>query len=80
MIAGGHAIMLSGIEFRLLRCFMLHAGQVLSKTRLSEHIYDDDAEHDSNVIEVHVNRLRNKLGADRITTRRGQGYVFGAAS
>ena len=74
----GHTIALSGIEFRLLRCFMLHAGQVLSKTSLSEHIYEDDAERDSNVIEVHVNRLRNNLGADRIATRRGQGYVFGA--
>ena len=72
----GDTIALSGIEFRLLRYFMLHPRQVLSKTHLSEHIYDDNAEHDSNVIEVYVNHLRNKVGAARIKTRRGQGYVF----
>jgi two-component system, OmpR family, response regulator len=71
-------IALSGVEFRLLRYFMLHPGQVLSRTHLASHIYDDEAEHDSNVIEVYVNRLRNKLGAAFITTRRGQGYVFAA--
>ena len=57
---------------------MLHPGQVLSKSHLAEHIYDNDADRDSNVIEVYVNHLRNKLGAECITTRRGQGYVFGA--
>ena len=56
---------------------MLHPGQVLSKSQLAEHIYDNDSQRDSNVIEVHVNHLRNKLGAGYITTRRGQGYVFG---
>jgi len=78
VVAGDRVIGLSGVEFRLLRYFMLHAGEVLSKTHLAEHIYDDDSERDSNVIEVHVNHLRNKLGAACITTRRGQGYVFGA--
>ena len=78
VIDGDRTIMLSGIEFRLLRYFMLHPGQVLSKSHLADHVYDDDTERDSNVIEVYVNRLRNKIGADRIATRRGQGYVFGA--
>ncbi|EGK73448.1 Transcriptional regulatory protein qseB [Methyloversatilis universalis FAM5] len=73
---GAH-ISLSGIEFRLLRCFMLHAGQVLSQQRLGEHLYDHEAEHDSNVIEAHITRLRRKIGRDWIRTRRGQGYVFG---
>lgn len=76
----GQSVELTGIEFRLLRCFMLHPGQVLSKTQLSEHIYDYDGDKDSNVIEVYVNRLRQKLGADLIRTRRGQGYVFGERS
>ena len=75
-ILGDRTIELSGVEFRLLRYFMLHPGQVLSRSHLASHIYDDAAEHDSNVIEVYVNRLRNKLGAAFITTRRGQGYVF----
>lgn len=69
---------LTGTEFRLLRYFMLHPGHVLSKTVLTEHIYEYDEDKDSNVIEVYVNRLRQKIGADLIQTRRGQGYVFGA--
>lgn len=68
---------LTGIEFRLLRCFMLHPGKVLTKTQLAESAYGHDVEHDSNVIEVYVNRLRRKLGEGVISTRRGQGYVFG---
>ena len=76
VMMGDRVIRLSGIEFRLLRYFMLHPGQVLSKAHVVEHIYDNNAEHDSNVIEVYVKRLRDKLGASCITTRRGQGYVF----
>lgn len=68
---------LTGTEFRLLRYFMLHPGRVLSKSRLVEHVYDFDAERDSNVLEVYINRLRRKLGRALIATRRGQGYVFG---
>jgi two-component system OmpR family response regulator len=68
---------LTGIEFRLLRYFMLHPGRILSKSRLTEHVYQQDADKDSNVIEVYVNRLRQKLGNEVITTKRGQGYVFG---
>jgi two-component system OmpR family response regulator len=67
---------LTGIEFRLLRYFLLNAGHVLSKTRLTEHIYDFDSEKDSNVIEVYVRRLRQLIGKSRIETRRGQGYVL----
>ncbi len=68
---------LTGTEFRLLRYFMLHPGQILSKSRLTEHVYDNDSDKDSNVIEVYVNRLRQKLGKDIIATHRGQGYMFG---
>ena len=67
---------LTATEFRLLRYFMRHPGQVLSKTRLAEHVYDYDTERDSNVIEVYVRRLRQLLGEQHIETRRGQGYVF----
>lgn len=72
----GHEQSLTATEFRLLRYFMRHPGQVLSKTRLAEHVYEYDADRDSNVIEVYVRRLRSLLGAGRIETRRGQGYVF----
>ena len=72
----GQTYKLTGIEFRLLRYFLLNPGHVLSKSRLTEHVYDFDSEKDSNVIEVYVRRLRRLLGKDRIETRRGQGYVF----
>lgn len=72
----GTTIALTGIEFRLLRYFMLHPGQVLSKSRLTDHIYDWNTDHDSNVIEVYVKRLRQKCGKHVIQTRRGQGYIF----
>ena len=68
---------LTGTEFRLLRYMMLHPGQVLSKSRLTDRVYDFDSDKDSNVIEVYVKRLREKIGRSLITTCRGQGYVFG---
>lgn len=77
---GGQDVELTAGEFRLLRYFMLHPGQLLSKTQLAEHLYDGETERDSNVIEVHVNRLRGKLGRELIETRRGQGYRFGGAT
>jgi len=77
-LGDGVAVELTGIEFRLLRYFMLHPGQVLSKSQLTEHVYEFDADKDSNVIEVYINRLRQKIGKGFISTRRGQGYVFGS--
>ena len=75
---GDEEVQLTAGEFRLLRFFMLHPGQLLSKSQLAEHLYDGETERDSNVIEVHVNRLRSKLGRELIETRRGQGYRFGS--
>ena len=72
----GQVIELTAAEFRLLRYFMLHSGKILSKSQLNEHLYDGESERDSNVIEVHVNHLRRKLGREVIETRRGQGYRF----
>ncbi len=71
---------LTGIEFRLLRYLMLNQGQVISKTRLSEHVYEEEQLKDSNVIEVYINRLRQLLGRDCIHTHRGQGYRLGSLS
>ena len=73
---GEQVVELTAAEFRLLRYFMMHAGQILSKSHLAEHLYDGETERDSNVIEVHVNHLRRKLGREVIETRRGQGYRF----
>lgn len=77
-VKGGQPYPLTAIEFRLLRYFMLNAGKVLNKLQLSEHIYHESAEPDSNVIEVYVKRLRRIVGNELIQTRRGQGYVFGS--
>ncbi|WP_259755135.1 response regulator transcription factor [Pseudomonas sp. GCEP-101] len=73
---GGKEVDLTSAEFRLLRYFMLHPSQLLSKSHLAEHLYDGETERDSNVIEVHINHLRRKLGREIIETRRGQGYRF----
>lgn len=72
----GEECSLTATEFRLLRYFMLHPNKVLSKSILTEHVYDNDSDKDSNVLEVYVKRLRNKFGQGLIETKRGQGYIF----
>ena len=69
---------LTALEYKVLEFLMLRAGDVLSKSNLTEHLYEDDDERDSNVLEVIIGRLRKKLDPDReidpIETIRGQGY------
>jgi two-component system response regulator PhoP len=71
-------IVLTGHEYRILEYLMLHAGRVISKTELTEHIYDQDFDRDSNVVEVLIGRIRKKIdpeGSRRpIETLRGRGY------
>ena len=71
---------LTAYEYRLLHYMMLNHGKVVSKSELTDHIYDEDADRDSNVIEVFVGRLRRKLDPDNtikpIETLRGRGYRF----
>ncbi|MCU7915934.1 MAG: response regulator transcription factor [Candidatus Thiodiazotropha sp. (ex Gloverina cf. vestifex)] len=76
IIPSGESFDLTGTEFRLLRYFMLNKGKILSKTRLTEHVYEQDFDRDSNLIEVYIRRLREKLGKGAIETRRGQGYLY----
>ena len=70
----GQSIRLTAQEYRLLAYLMHHQGKVVSRTELTEHIYDQDFDRDSNTIEVFVGRLRKKLGIDIIHTVRGLGY------
>ena len=77
----GRTVKLTGHEFRLLSYLMHHRGEVVSRTELTEHLYDQDFDRDSNTIEVFVGRLRRKLAAavpdgdaDVIETVRGLGY------
>jgi two-component system response regulator PhoP len=76
----GAAIELTTFEYRILEHMMLRAGDVISKTELTERLYDQDYERDSNVIEVFIGRLRRKLDPDEslrpIETLRGRGYRF----
>jgi len=71
---------LTAFEYKVLEYLMLHAGEVISKTVLTEHLYDDEADNDSNVIEVFIRRLRQKLDPEEslqpIETLRGRGYRF----
>jgi two-component system OmpR family response regulator len=70
----GQAIKLTSHELRLLSYLMHHKGKVISRTELTEHLYDQDFDRDSNTIEVFVGRLRKKLPAGSIETVRGLGY------
>ena len=71
---GGNLVDLTALEYRTLEYLMQHPDKVVSKTELTEHIYNQNFDLDSNVIEVLINRLRKKLKADLIKTRRGLGY------
>ena len=75
---------LTAFEYKLLHYLMINTGKVISKMELTEHLYDEDTDRDSNVIEVFVGRLRKKLDPDNslnpIETLRGRGYRFIAAS
>ena len=70
----GNPVKLTSHEYRLLSYLMHHQGEVVSRTELIEHLYDQDFDKDSNTIEVFVGRLRKKLTADMIETVRGLGY------
>ncbi|WP_127752377.1 MULTISPECIES: response regulator transcription factor [unclassified Devosia] len=70
----GQAVKLTSHELRLLSYLMHHKGKVISRTELTEHLYDQDFDRDSNTIEVFVGRLRKKLPEDCIQTVRGLGY------
>ncbi len=76
----GAPVELTGFEYKVLEYLMLHAGEVVSKLALSEHIYEEDQDRDSNVLEVLIGRLRRKLDPDKrlnpIETLRGRGYVM----
>ena len=70
----GQPVRLTAQEYRLLAYLMHHPGRVVSRTELTEHLYDQDFDRDSNIIEVFVGRLRKKLGTEVIETARGLGY------
>ena len=72
----GEVVRLTAQEYKLLAYLVHHKGKVISRTELTEHIYDQDFDRDSNTIEVFVTRIRKKLGVDLIRTVRGLGYCL----
>jgi two-component system OmpR family response regulator len=70
----GQPVTLTAREFAILEYLALHRGEVVSRTELYEHLFDENDDTLSNLLDVHIFSIRKKLGAGLITTRRGQGY------
>jgi two-component system OmpR family response regulator len=71
---GGKAVLLTPREYVLLEFLAMHRGEVVTRTTLYEHLFDENEITLSNLLDVHISNLRGKLGADFIVTRRGHGY------
>ena len=74
--SGGQAIVLTAREYAILELLSLRRGEVVTKTQIYDHIFDEHEDTASNLVEVHVSNLRKKLGKDVIETRRGLGYLI----
>lgn len=72
----GSEISLTAREYSLVEYFALHRGHVISRSELYEHLFDEDDDTLSNLLDVHVSNIRKKLGSEFITTRRGHGYAI----
>jgi two-component system OmpR family response regulator len=72
----GEPVPLTAREYGLVEFLALHRGEVVSRTALYEHLFDEDDSTLSNLLDVHVSNIRKKLGAEFITTRRGHGYCI----
>lgn len=72
----GREVSLTAREYSLVEYLALHRGKVVSRTELYEHLFDEDDDTLSNLLDVHVSNVRKKLGPDFITTRRGHGYLI----
>ena len=73
---GGRDVILTAREYSLLELLALHRGELVSRTTIYEHLFDENDDTTSKVVEVHVSNLRKKVGKDLITTRRGLGYII----
>jgi two-component system, OmpR family, response regulator len=72
----GLSINLTAREYAIIELLALHRGEVITKTKIYDHIFDEFEDSASNLLEVHISNLRKKIGKDLIETRRGLGYVI----
>jgi len=72
----GNDVPLTPREYALLEMLALHRGRLVTRTMIYDHLFDEDDDSLSNIVDVHVSHLRKKLGKDLIETRRGQGYII----
>jgi two-component system OmpR family response regulator len=75
---GGEVVALTGREYALVELLALHRGRLVTRTQIYDHLFDEDDDTLSNLVEVHISNIRKKLGKDFIVTRRGQGYMIDA--
>jgi len=72
----GNPVVLTAREFAILEYLAVHRGEVISRTELYEHLFDENDATFSNLLDVHIFSIRKKLGSDLVATRRGQGYCI----
>jgi len=72
----GQPVALTAREYALVEYLALHRGELVTRSMLYDHLFDEDDDSLSNLVDVHVSNVRKKLGKDIIATRRGQGYVL----
>ena len=76
----GDPVSLTAREYAFVELLALHQGELVTRTQIYDHLFDENDDSLSNLVEVHVSNIRKKLGKDFIETRRGQGYIVSAAA
>lgn len=76
VMKAGEPVSLTAREYALVELLALHRGRLISRSMIYDHLFDENDDSLSNLVDVHVHNVRKKLGKDFITTRRGQGYVI----
>jgi two-component system OmpR family response regulator len=77
VLKAGHPIPLTATEYSLVQLLALHRGELVTRSVIYEHLFDEEDDSLSNLVDVHVSNVRKKLGRDFIVTRRGRGYLIG---
>ncbi|HVT81694.1 MAG TPA: response regulator transcription factor, partial [Phycisphaerae bacterium] len=73
---GGEPVALTAREYALVEFLALHRGELVSRTQIYDHLFDENDDSLSNLVDVHISNVRKKIGKDLIVTRRGQGYML----